>query len=817
MAARKQTSTQQPTATHRLRRAARTQTEHAARDDDHFYRDLVENANDAIAVLSPDGVITWVNRGAERLLGWTRTELIGQSYRLVTTPATTREVEDRNRQFLAGHKPPSSIFAAELVHKDGTIIPVEARTRVMRDRQGTVRGFQGIYRDLTERRQAEQALRTREAYYRALLEHASDMIVILNADGTVRYSSPSSLRILGHRLEDSRGVSGFEFVHPEDVQTVVDAFQQLADRPGESTTMELRVRHADGSWRILEATGTNLLAEPSVTGIVINSRDVTARRESENRYRLVSQSISDYAFSLTLDEHGDCFIEWLTDSFTDVTGYSVQEMVGRPNPLRTYIHPDDFDTVLQTVRTLQPGVPTSSTFRILTKHGATRWVHSRVQAVADASGRVTRLYGAARDITQERETAQALALSEARYRGLVDNAPDVIYTLGLDATLTSLNPAFTVHTGWDREEWIGQPFGPLLHPDDYTLAATLFQKILNDEPVPEFRLRVHTKAGDYRVGEFRAVPQKDQAGQIVSVLGVSRNITERMEAEQRLEESRNLLTRIADTIPDVLYLYDLSRRRIVYVNSRVTGVLGYTPEHIQGKDDTALHALLHPEDVEVFASWEHRMRTAADGELLEVEYRVKHVNGAYRWFHVQASVCTRTAEGAPDTLLAIAEDITARKQLRALARERVINLSTIPERLRQFREFLNMTQAKFGQTFGGHDQRQIGSYERGDTEPSLKLLASIHNQGYSLEVLFGEGGSPLLDETLEYVTMHQSERVLSEQLAETLLQLLRRDRATTTRLIHELGLPTRTLPTSHKSLVEQLAHLTMTGAKPKGA
>jgi PAS domain S-box-containing protein len=643
------------------------------------------------------------------------------------------------------------------------------------------------------------------------------MIVILNVDGTVRYSSPSSLRILGHRLEDSIGVSGFDFVHPEDLPLVTDAFQTLASRPGDSTTMELRVRHANGSWRIMEATGTNLLEESSVAGMVINSRDITARRESEDRYRLVSQSISDYAFSFTLDEHGDLFIDWLTDSFTDVTGYPVQELVGRPNPLRTYIHPDDFETVLRTVQNLPPHVQTSYEFRIITKQGQTRWVHSRAQAVTDASGRVIRLYGAARDITKERETAQELRLSEARYRGLVENAPDVIYTLGLDATLTSLNPAFTVHTGWERGEWIGQPFGPLLHPDDYPLAATLFQKILNDEPVPEFRLRVRTKAGDYRVGEFRAVPQKDQAGQIVSVLGVSRNITERMEAEQRLEESRNLLARIADTIPDVLYLYDLPRRQIVYVNSRVTGVLGYTPEHIQGKDDTALHALLHPEDVEVFTSWEHRMRNAADGELLEVEYRVKHVNGAYRWFHVQASVCTRTAEGVPGSILAIAEDITARKRLHALARERVIDLSAIPERLRQFREFLNMTQAKFGQTFGGHDQRQIGSYERGDTEPSLKLLASIHNQGYSLEVLFGEGGSPLLDETLEYLTLHHSERVVSEQLAETLLHMLRRDRETTARVMEELGLPTRTLPTSQTSLLEQLVRLTTAGTKPKGA
>jgi hypothetical protein len=83
------------------------------------------------------------------------------------------------------------------------------------------------------------------------------------------------------------------------------------------------------------------------------------------------------------------------------------------------------------------------------------------------------------DITKERETAQALQLSEARYRGLGER-PDVIYTLGLDGTLTSSIPPLPF-TLVDRDEWIHKPFGPLLHPDDYPLAATLFQKILNDE------------------------------------------------------------------------------------------------------------------------------------------------------------------------------------------------------------------------------------------------------------------------------------------------------------------------------------------------
>ena len=92
-------------------------------DSENHFRELVENANDAIALLSPEGIIEFVNRGTEKLLGWTRKELLGSHIRTVVTPATLSLVEERTRRFLAGERL-SSIFDAELVHKDGRIVPV---------------------------------------------------------------------------------------------------------------------------------------------------------------------------------------------------------------------------------------------------------------------------------------------------------------------------------------------------------------------------------------------------------------------------------------------------------------------------------------------------------------------------------------------------------------------------------------------------------------------------------------------------------------------------------------------------------------------
>jgi PAS domain S-box-containing protein len=377
--------------------------EKALKASEEHYRSLYENANDAIATFTLDGTITDVNRGAELLLGYSREEMIGFHVCKVATPASVALAEERTRRWLGGETLPS-IFEVELVCKDGGVIPVEARTRVIRDRHGKPIGFQGIYRDLTERRRteaellrlssavrmstdsivltnlqgtiievndatlrmygaderedligksafdliapedrekayagmqevleegaiknreylvlvknghvtpvemsvglmkdgegnpvgfvgvirditerkrAEEALQRSEHYFRSLIENALDVITIVNADGTIRYVSPSSERVMGYIPADSVSKGGFEFVHPEDLPTVMKEFAHVTQHPGETLHSEYRVRHKNGSWRVLEAIGRNLLDDPAVAGIVVNSRDITERKEAE--------------------------------------------------------------------------------------------------------------------------------------------------------------------------------------------------------------------------------------------------------------------------------------------------------------------------------------------------------------------------------------------------------------------------------------------------------------------------------------------------------------------------------------------------------
>jgi diguanylate cyclase (GGDEF)-like protein/PAS domain S-box-containing protein len=133
--------------------------------------------------------------------------------------------------------------------------------------------------------QARDALRENEAYFRSLLENARDVIHVINPDRTTRYITPSIRRLLGWDPEELIGKSVMEFLHPDDVEALLSALRASRGHPGPGLPLEVRVRHRDGEWRIFEGVGRNLIDDPTVRGVVVNSRDVTERRRRDEQIR----------------------------------------------------------------------------------------------------------------------------------------------------------------------------------------------------------------------------------------------------------------------------------------------------------------------------------------------------------------------------------------------------------------------------------------------------------------------------------------------------------------------------------------------------
>src|SRR6266705_6090910 len=145
-----------------------------------------------------------------------------------------------------------------------------------------------------------EALRASEERFRALVEHSSDVITLLGADGTVLYASQSTQPVLGYRSTENVGRNVFELIHPDDRAAALELFGELMQQPGHLVKTELRALHKDGTWRRLEAVGVNRLDNPALGAIVVTYRDITERQRTERDLR-ETLSLLNATFESTTD------------------------------------------------------------------------------------------------------------------------------------------------------------------------------------------------------------------------------------------------------------------------------------------------------------------------------------------------------------------------------------------------------------------------------------------------------------------------------------------------------------------------------------
>ena len=256
------------------------------RESEERYRSLFDGVPIGLYRTTPAGRMLDANDALVRIFGFPDLEtLLG-----ATVGDLYFDPEDRHRWQRAveeeGEGEDGSrirSFETRVRRQDGAVIWVRFSLRAFRDEEGRILRYEGAMEDITDRRRAQDALRASEERFRALVQNASDMISILDPEGAVLYASPSHHRLLGHPPESFVGGSYLDFVHYEDRPLVSNVLQCLVDLPHENLTAEYRCQHRDGTWITIESTASNLLAHPSVEGIVLNSHDITDRKRAEER------------------------------------------------------------------------------------------------------------------------------------------------------------------------------------------------------------------------------------------------------------------------------------------------------------------------------------------------------------------------------------------------------------------------------------------------------------------------------------------------------------------------------------------------------
>jgi len=262
-------------------------------------------------------------------------------------------------------------------------------------------------------------------------------------------------------------------------------------------------------------------------------------RRTEERSRILSETMSDFVYALRAEPDGTLRREWTAGDIRRLTGYTLEEMDARGGVM-SIVHPDDRTIVMRRAFALMSKQPYSSEYRIIDKGGRVRWIRYYTHPLTE-KGKIseTRIYGAAKDITEAKESEQALRASEEKYRNLVETISEVIYEFDQNGVVSYVSPAVEALLGYGPHEVEGRHFRELVAPEDVLGVLRGFRNVLSGQG----------GGGEYRVraksGEIRWVRTDSQpvykGDQLVGVRGVLIDVTDRVRADEQLRAYRDHL------------------------------------------------------------------------------------------------------------------------------------------------------------------------------------------------------------------------------------------------------------------------------------
>lgn len=257
---------------------------------------ILNNVTDVIVITDLNRIITSWNKVMEDVTGIAEKDAIGKPFRQVLVmnyaPYTEEEILERILSF--------GIWRGEISYTDanGERYWLLLTATLLYDEEGNKTGLLGIGKDITKRKNAESGLQDSELFYRNLISHSLDGIVMTDATGNITYFGPSAVKISGYSIETILGRSLFEFVHPDDRSLAMEAFMLEFKKESTTNYLLLRLRHADGNWTWCKIRGHNLLDNPAFHSIVIYFTDDTKRKMIEDRLKESEQRFRNLVFNL---------------------------------------------------------------------------------------------------------------------------------------------------------------------------------------------------------------------------------------------------------------------------------------------------------------------------------------------------------------------------------------------------------------------------------------------------------------------------------------------------------------------------------------
>ena len=391
-----------------------------------------------------------------------------------------------------------------------------------------------------ERRRAVAALRQSEERFRALVAHSSDAIMLIDREGTIRWVSDGACQLTGFEQGELVGRSAFADIHPEDLETIRQAFQETLQRPGIPVKARYRACHKSGEWRNREGTGANRLDDPAVKAVVVNYRDVTDReRADEQRAHLAAivESSQDAIVGKTLD---GTILSW-NEGAERLYGYTADEMRGAS--IFALVPPERHEELQSILLRLRSGktVRRYETAR-LTKAGRVIDLSVSISPIRDNTGAVVGASTVERDISDRKRAEAALRENERRLRFAMEAACMGVWEHDVVSDVVECFDGMTSVFGVpsDRFPATFQEFLQLVHADDRQHVTTCIKESVRSglDCTMEFRTIWPDQSVHFIEGHGRAL--RDDHGASLKIFGIGVDVTQRRQLQEQYRQAQKM-------------------------------------------------------------------------------------------------------------------------------------------------------------------------------------------------------------------------------------------------------------------------------------